>query len=229
MRMALLTLIRRLYRCRMHACALALLASSWAGAGEGRPLPRGPSRVERPRELLNPRATVLVVGDSLVGGPIAFARVLRERLQTERVRVVQDTWVGVGIQRFAYSKRFRELLARHHPTHVIVVLGTNDYAVPSPSRVVPAIERVVKYASAVPCAWVGPLLRHDTGIVQTIADHASPCVFVDSRRFEVATTRDGIHPTVAGSRVWVGGVLDSIKEAGWSWGPEAPAMPVTPP
>jgi lysophospholipase L1-like esterase len=203
--------------CRLHAVALVLSVTSSLFAGEARVPSRAPRQLARPKQLIAPRATLLVVGDSLVGGPIAFARVLRERLQPERIRVVEDTWVGVGVQRFAYSQRFRDLVARHRPTYVFIVLGTNDYALPTPRAVVPAVERVARVAGAVPCAWVGPIIRKDTGVVQVIAEHASPCTFVDSRRFEVATSRDGIHPTVSGARVWVEGVLETLKESGWTW------------
>ena len=108
-------------------------------------------------------------------------------------------------------------MARHRPTHVFIVLGPNDYALPTPRAVVPAVERVARGAGSVPCVWVGPIIRKDTGVVQVIAEHANPCTFVDSRRFEVATSRDGIHPSVSGARSWVEGVLGVLKDSGWAW------------
>jgi lysophospholipase L1-like esterase len=188
------------------------------------------------------RATLLVVGDSLVGGPFAFAKAIREQLRDRNVRVVQDTWVGVGVQRFAANRRFRDLIAQHRPTHVLVVLGTNDYLLPAPQRAASSVERIAARAAAavasvaplrgehppgaqaepsgsVRCAWIGPLVPKDTGIVQVIADHAAPCRFIDSRRFGVPTIRDGFHPSVTGAYLWADGVLQDLAGEGWTWEP----------
>ncbi len=190
------------------------------------PLPR---KTPRPPPL-PPRATLLIVGDSLVGGPFAFAKAVRERLRQARVRVVQDTWVSVGISKFAYDGRLRTLIAQHRPTHVFIVLGTNDYLIPSPERLVRPTERIVARVAAsvarpgggeplepVRCAWIGPFHREDTGVVAMLAAHVSPCAFVDSRRHGVPTSRDGFHPSSAGAYVWADGVLGDLAAAGWSW------------
>ncbi len=159
-----------------------------------------------------------MVGDSLVGGPFTLVRALRSELAAERVRVVQDTWVGVGISKFSYDRRLRDLLQIHRPTHVFVVLGTNDHLVPAPARLAPAIERIVTRASSTGarCAWLGPLVQKDTGVVSLIAEHAGPCGFVDSRRYGVATIRDGFHPTPAGAAVWASGLLADLRAQGWA-------------
>jgi lysophospholipase L1-like esterase len=164
-----------------------------------------------------------VVGDSLVGGPFTLVRALREQLAPECVRVVQDTWVGVGISKFSYNRRLRDLLQLHRPTHVFVVLGTNDYLVPAPARLAPAIERVAARASSTGarCAWLGPLVQKDTGIVALLAEHAGPCTFVDARRYGLATTRDGFHPTPAGAAAWATSLLEDLRAQGWTFDPEA--------
>lgn len=189
---------------------VALTASAREGApGSGR---RAPSRPP-------PRATLLVVGDSLVGGPFTLVRALREQLAGERVRVVQDTWVGVGISKFSYDRRLRDLLQIHRPTHVFVVLGTNDYLVPAPARLAPAVERIAARATSTGarCAWLGPLVQKDTGVVSLIAEHAGPCAFVDSRRYGVATIRDGFHPTPAGASAWATALLADLRAQGWAF------------
>jgi lysophospholipase L1-like esterase len=178
-----------------------------------------------------------VVGDSLVGGPFAFAKALREQLRERRVRVVQDTWVGVGVQRFAANRRFRDLVALHRPTHVFVVLGTNDYLLTAPDYAIPAVERIAARAAAavaatatvVPdsadhhppprCAWVGPLVPKDTGIVRILGEHTAPCRFLDSRRYGVPTIKDGFHPSVTGAYLWADGVLQGLTSEGWTWDP----------
>ena len=105
---------------------------AWAQAAVG--AERGPSSVppttdfHAPKKATSPvsqpRATLLIVGDSLVGGPFALARMLREKLAVEGVRVAQDTWVGVGVQRFARDRRLRDLMVIYKPRWVVVVLGS---------------------------------------------------------------------------------------------------------
>jgi lysophospholipase L1-like esterase len=214
-------------RCILQASALLLLAGSASADRAAATRPRTEPRA--PGAPADRRATLLVVGDSLVGGPFAFARALREQLRERRVRVVQDTWVGVGVQRFAASRRFRELVALHRPSHVFVVLGTNDYLLPSPDLAASAVERVASRAAAAVggaerpgpprCAWIGPLVPKDTGIVRVLGEHAAPCRFVDSRRFGVPTIRDGFHPTVTGAYLWADGVLQELAGEGWTWEP----------
>jgi lysophospholipase L1-like esterase len=236
--------IGRGVRCSLQACAL-LLASGSAGAERTapprpRPEPRPPSGSVAPATPPGrSRATLLVVGDSLVGGPFAFAKALRDELRERRVRVVQDTWVGVGTQRFAANRRMRDLLALHRPTHVFVVLGTNDYLLPAPEHAASAVERIAARAAAAVttqpavarsqadagtsssprCAWIGPLVPKDTGIVRVIAEHSAPCRFLDSRRFGVPTIKDGFHPSVTGAYLWADGVLQELAGEGWTWDP----------
>lgn len=174
-----------------------------------------------------------------MGGPFAFAKALREQLRERRVRVVQDTWVGVGVQRFASNRRLRDLVDLYRPTHVFVVLGTNDYLLPAPEHATSAVERIAARAAAAVttqppiapsqadastpgaprCAWIGPLVPKDTGIVRVIADHAAPCRFVESRRFGVPTIKDGFHPSVTGAYLWADGVLQELAGEGWTWDP----------
>ncbi len=198
-------------RLALASLAALLLAPLDLAAAPRRTPPRAP-----------PRATLLVVGDSLVGGPFTLVKALREQLAPERVRVVQDTWVGVGISKFSYDRRLRDLLQMHRPAYVFVVLGTNDYLLPAPARLAPAIDRIVTRASSTGarCAWLGPLVQKDSGVVQLIAERAGPCTFVDSRRYGVATIRDGFHPTPAGAAVWASGLLADLRTQGWSFEPE---------
>ncbi len=158
-----------------------------------------------------------------MGGPFTLVRALRSELAAERVRVVQDTWVGVGISKFSYDRRLRDLLQIHRPTFVFVVLGTNDYLVPAPGRLAPAIERITARATSTGarCAWLGPLVQKDTGVASLIAEHAGPCSFVDSRRYGVVTIRDGFHPTQAGAGAWATALLADLRAQGWSFDPEA--------
>jgi lysophospholipase L1-like esterase len=241
--------IRPGVRCILQACALLVAGSASAErtAAPRPPTPRGHARertearapTEAAAQAWRSRATLLVVGDSLVGGPFAFAKALREQLRERHVRVVQDTWVGVGTQRFASNRRFRDLVALYRPTHVFVVLGTNDYLLPAPEHATSAVERIAARAAAAAstqppatptqadaatpgtprCAWIGPLVPKDTGIVRVIADHAAPCRFVDSRRFGVPTIRDGFHPSVTGAYLWADGVLHELAGEGWTWEP----------
>jgi hypothetical protein len=100
--------------------------------------------------------------------------------------------------------------------------------IPVPSVHAPAIQKLARrLATVAPCVWIAPPLwkEDDTGWLQVIHDHCSPCLFFDSDAVLGGLTDqerrgDRIHPKERGGARWAEAFwawLDEHREAGEAW------------
>ncbi|MEL6178766.1 MAG: SGNH/GDSL hydrolase family protein [Myxococcota bacterium] len=105
--------------------------------------------------------------------------------------------------RYESSVRIKKALRRYKPDVVIIVMGTNDYWYPRVERLLPTVRDTIASVGNRPCYWIGPpMWRPDTGIIDLLAHHSSPCQFFDSKPLTIGRKRDGIHPNEDGSLTW---------------------------
>jgi acyl-CoA thioesterase-1 len=147
--------------------------------------------------------TVLLVGDSMVGGNFGLSKALDQRFTAEGAKFIRDYKVSESIVSYDHSPKLKELLAKHKPDILILTLGTNDVFVPFPAAMAGNIQSIVKRIGPRECYWMGPpTWKPDTGIVQVIKDNAAPCKFFDSSNLKLQRAGDGIHPTDRGGADW---------------------------
>lgn len=168
------------------AAVLLLLA---AGSGTARAETKLPQRL-------------LVIGDSLAVG---LGPHLKADAAMDRVPYVAVEAKG-GTAAHQWDYKIAGLLQQHKPDTVLVVLGTNDAAMPDPTVNRQRIKKIVGFVndSGARLVWVGmptlpPRLKADVVrdmITSTGVD------YLDSRQISFERSPDGIHATPAGYAAW---------------------------
>jgi hypothetical protein len=150
---------------------------------------------------------VLHVGDSFAHA--FFEQNLGKRFRAAGANYVVDATKATYTTTWAYDPVFDQWLARR-PALVVVTLGANEFDIPTPEMHARAVERIAQKIarSGAACVWTTPpMWTKDTGILQVIHDHASPCVYFDSDAVLGGLSRqerepDHIHPNPRGGARW---------------------------
>jgi lysophospholipase L1-like esterase len=184
-------------------------ATDWAGV-------RTPSRgTAEPQAPAGEGTWVLHIGDSFADA--SFQQNIGPRIRASGARYVVQATTATYTSTWAYDPELDELLGRK-PSLVIVTLGANEVDMPVPSVHAGAVERIARKidAAGASCVWTTPPLwkGDDTGILQVIHDHCSPCVYFDSDAVlgglhADERQPDRIHPNKRGGARWA--------DAFWSW------------
>jgi hypothetical protein len=157
---------------------------------------------------------VLHIGDSFVHA--SLQQNLGPKVRASGAAYVVDATTATYTTTWANDPELDRWLARR-PSLVLVTLGANEVDMPDPSEHAGAIAQLVrKIAGAqASCVWITPpMWKRDSGILQVIHDHASPCLFFDSDAVTGGLTaderqRDHIHPNKKGGARW--------SAALWEW------------
>jgi hypothetical protein len=173
---------------------------------------------------------VLHVGDSFVHA--SLQQNLRPRFEATGTGYAVYATTATYTTTWAWDPKLDEWLARK-PSLVLVTLGANEVDMGIPSEHAGAVELLVRKiaAASTSCVWITPpMWKKDTGILQVIHDHASPCLFFESDAVMGGLTdaerqHDRIHPNERGGARWT--------EALWGWlqdhrDPERPAWALVP-
>jgi hypothetical protein len=159
-------------------------------------------------------AWVLHVGDSFVHAYLS--QNLRPHFAATGTEYVVDAATATYTTTWVSDPDLAKWLARR-PSLVLVTLGANEVDMPVPDEHARAVERLVHEIAeaSVSCVWITPpMWKKDSGILQVIHDHASPCLFFDSDAVLGGLTpeerqRDRIHPNERGGARWA--------ESLWGW------------
>lgn len=145
---------------------------------------------------------ILMIGDSMVW---FLGEAIAPKLEAEGHEFMHLHKASDSLRAWRYqsSGRLKKALRRYDPDVVIIVMGTNDYWYPRIERLLPTVRDTISAVGDRPCYWVGPpMWRPDTGVIDMLARHSSPCRFFDSKPLTIERKRDGIHPTDAGAATW---------------------------
>jgi lysophospholipase L1-like esterase len=160
-------------------------------------------------------AWVLHVGDS-------FTEAFFEQNLAPRFRAAGAPYVVEGVRStstysWANDPTLDAQLAKR-PSLVLVTLGANEFDIPSPTFRASSIEKIAhKIAAAgASCVWITPpMWTHETGILEVIYAHCSPCAYFDSDAVlggglaREEREPDRIHPNPRGGARWA--------DAFWGW------------
>lgn len=149
---------------------------------------------------------VLHIGDSEVGYASGLCKDLGARFKAAGIAYTSESWTSEGLKSAETDGKIEKALS-FKPDLVLLNLGTNNLASPSPSVLAPLVESIVKKISKQPCIWIGPphlpsATKLEANVVKVIADHAAPCRFFDSQRLALSLQPDNIHPDGRGAQVW---------------------------
>ncbi|MFO0555936.1 MAG: SGNH/GDSL hydrolase family protein [Polyangiaceae bacterium] len=153
---------------------------------------------------------VLIIGDS-------FAEALGAGLKTKEgatgIKFILKGEKATFIPEWAGPSRgVTSLVAQYKPDLVVVALGGNELAMPTPEIRAPKVQTLVGMFKDIPCVWVSPPLwgTKETGLLEVIRKNSSPCRYYDSNILSPDLPRGGdkIHPTAAGQRKWAEYFLD---------------------
>jgi lysophospholipase L1-like esterase len=232
--------VSRTVRDAAYAGAAAAMCAALGGC-EGS-APAAPRRVERPaaraeewtgvRAKARPAATsnaapiaassgssappwVLHVGDSFTEA--FFEQNLAPRFHAAGARYVVEGVRGTSTSSWAIDPELDTELARR-PALVLVTLGANEFDLPFPSARAASVEAIARKiaASGAACVWITPpKWTHETGILEVIYEHCSPCVYFDSDAVlgdglaSGERSPDRIHPNPRGGARWA--------DVFWGW------------
>jgi lysophospholipase L1-like esterase len=157
---------------------------------------------------------VLHIGDSFADA--WFQQNLAPRVRASGARYVVEATTASYTTTWANEPELGKLLARK-PSLVVVTLGANEVDMPVPEQHARAVERIARRieSAGAACVWTTPpMWKEDTGILQVIHDHCSPCLYFDSDAVlgglrPDERQPDRIHPNKRGGARWA--------DAFWSW------------
>jgi hypothetical protein len=183
-------------------------ATDWVGERATRPSPA------QPPALTGNGTWVLHIGDSFADA--SFQQNVGPRIRASGARYVVEATTATYTTTWAYDVELETLLSRK-PSLVIVTLGANEVDMPVPTQHAGAVERIARRieGAGADCVWTTPpMWKDDTGILQVIHDHCSPCLFFDSDAVlgglrPDERQPDRIHPNKRGGARWA--------DAFWSW------------
>jgi lysophospholipase L1-like esterase len=183
-------------------------ATDWAGVRSTSAAPA------RPQSVAGDGTWVLHIGDSFADA--SFQQNLGPRIRASGARYVVEATTATYTTTWAYEPELERLLTRK-PSLVVVTLGANEVDMPVPTQHARAVERIARTieSAGASCVWTTPpMWKADTGILQVIHDHCSPCVYFDSDAVlgglgPDERQPDRIHPNKRGGARWA--------DAFWSW------------
>lgn len=185
------------------ASAAPSAAPAPAPPAEPPPLPKG--------------TTVLHVGDSMAD---ALGSKLSPMLQELGIKAPLKAKEATYIPQWAgFKMNFQQHLAYYNPDFVIVTLGGNETAMPTPADRIEPIKRLVKQIGDRPCIWIAaplwPGAKH-SGILDVIRENCAPCIYVDTNELiepKMKVLGDGIHPTIPERRRWARYMINWLRAA----------------
>lgn len=161
--------------------------------------------------------TVLHVGDSMAD---ALGSKLSPMLRELGIKAPLEAKEATYIPQWAgFKMKFQQHLGYHEPDLVIVTLGGNETAMPTPADRIEPIKRMVKQIGDTPCIWIAaplwPGAKH-SGILDVIRENCAPCIYVDTNELiepKMKVLGDGIHPTIPERRRWARYMINWLRAA----------------
>jgi lysophospholipase L1-like esterase len=131
---------------------------------------------------------------------------LGARFKAAGIVYTSESWTSEGLRDASSDGKIEKALA-FKPDLVLLNLGTNNLASPSPHVLAPLVESIAKKLSKQPCIWIGPphlpsAAKLEAAVVKVIAEHSAPCRFFDSQSLALSLQPDNIHPDGRGAQVW---------------------------
>lgn len=165
--------------------------------------------------------SILVIGDSMTFN-IALRIAQYAKANGHTIHTIN--WDSSGTVKWGCSKHLVNAVKEHNATFVFICLGSNELYRPDPKKHQSYIDSILSQIGDIPYIWVGPPnWKGESPFNDYMEAYLRPGSYFRSEGIKLERKKDGIHPTRAGSAVWV----DSIAR----WMPKSahPILFVTPP
>lgn len=187
-----------------------------------------PAAADKPTEKKKDAPPVVLhVGDSFVGAGLAKALKPRfEALGAKYISIAQTSAYTTTLPR---QVGLEDLLRTHRPVMVLLTIGANEMAMPSPEDHAHAARNLTKMISQTACVWaLPPRWTKETGFRQVMTREAPPCRVHDPEEIadKIERQADKIHPTDRGGKMWADHLWASLMagkpEGAKPWEASAP-------
>ena len=162
---------------------------------------------------------ILLIGDSMTDG---LGHIFVDYAAENDYELHTVVWYGSRTDHWAKRGDLDYHIKRVHPTFIVLCLGTNDLGFYDFSRRQQWINDIINKVGDIPYVWIGPLpwaKIRNRDLVGIIRDCVGEKRFFDSSNIQIPRA-DGIHPTLAGAKVWMN------KIAQWLSNPETTLHPL---
>jgi hypothetical protein len=198
------------------------LSRFWA-ASESRPeLPVRAGAVDIPPHFLSTAAAkaaappldespqrILILGDSMIDGLLPP---LADYAAENGHSVSAVIWYGSRTIDWARGTRLADALRDYRPTFVIFVVGSSELTTRDVEKRATAVRSMLKLVGERKWIWVGPPnWRTDTGLGALLEREVGAGRYFRSLDLSFERKRDGIHPTLASSRLWMDAVAEWVR------------------
>ncbi len=146
--------------------------------------------------------TVLFVGDSMIvtGLEIWARHWVKKNGGTYRRYHLSNSTTAT----WARSRALQYALKKYKPHMVFVVLGSNELYIDKPKSRARYIRKILKKLGKYPYRWIGPpRWARDTEFIRVLARTIPKGRFYPFNGRRIGRAKDGRHPSVMGSKVWV--------------------------
>lgn len=145
---------------------------------------------------------ILAVGDSQLDGLIGpLADYCHKNRHTMLPPVI---WYGSTSKTWGDCDTLTHFIEKYKPTCVIMTLGMNELLVNDIADREEYVDHILEQIDGVKFIWIGPAnWKEDTGINDLLQRKVGSDRFFLSKHLQLARRKDGCHPTVEASRVWM--------------------------
>jgi lysophospholipase L1-like esterase len=170
------------------------------------------AREDKARDDKKEKPVVLHIGDSFVGA--GFAQSLKPRFEALGAKYVSIAQTSGYTTTLPRQVNLEDRMKTLKPVLVILTIGANEMAMPSPEDHAHAAKNLTRIISQAPsCIWALPPRWSDkeTGFRQVMMREAPPCKIHDPEEIasKIPRMADKIHPTLKGGQLWA--------DHFWSW------------
>lgn len=165
--------------------------------------------VEPPRPPVDSsEQSILLAGDSMAE---CLLYGIRSYAKSSGHKVHCTSWYGSSTVKWAKSDTLETAIRRHKPTLVIFCLGANELTIPNIWNREKYLQAIVKKLEGTKYLWVSPPnWTEDTGLTEMIEKNVPTDQLFISKDLKLDRRRDGAHPTVEASKIWMDSVAHWI-------------------
>jgi hypothetical protein len=169
---------------------------------------------------------ILLIGDSQVEGlMIPFYDYC---LNNNHTLLLAAVWSSSTDKLFASNDTLKNMIEKHKPDYIVMVLGLNEMSAKSLGKNELAIKKILSTFNGTPYAWIGPAnYMPDKGINNLYQEAVDEGCFFLTKGLFLPRSKDGRHPNQQGNKIWMDSIASWMHhKAHWPLKMYAPASDI---